>query len=325
MIFRDSDIPFIEDFDLDMVPRGSVQRFWLKIVTDGMGTPVCVPLLVARGQTDGKVLGITAAVHGNELNGIPVIQRLFATIDATQLTGTVIGVPVVNVPSYVRFMRRFPDETDLNQIMPGKADGNISQVYAARIISRIVRHFDYLLDLHTASVGRINSYYIRANMSDPTVSRMASLQNAEIVVHNLPSDGTLRGAAEEMGIPAITLEVGNPNVFQKGKIKEGLTGIRNLLLDFGFLPGEMEEHDTHNNTIFCSSSFWIYTHTGGVLQVHPGVTDYVKEGEVIATMRNIFGDVIKQYLAPRDGIVIGRSVHPVAQSGARILHLGVVG
>ena len=180
-----------------------------------MGQPVQVPIIVARGHQDGKVLGLTAAVHGNELNGIPVIQRIFGEIDINELKGVIVGVPVVNVPSLHRKKRRFIDGTDLNHIMPGKANGTVSQVYAHRVVTRIIHQFDYLIDLHTASFGRINSYYIRADMSDLVVNDMARLQNAQIIVHNPPSDGTLRGTANEMNIPAITLEVGNPNTFQK--------------------------------------------------------------------------------------------------------------
>ena len=154
------------------------------------------------------------------------------------------------------------------------------------------------------------------------VHKMALLQNAQIIVHNPPSDGTLRGTADEMGIPAITLEVGNPNTFQKGYIRDGLTGIHNLLGYLKMTDDEVEEHD--EETVHCKNSYWIYTDTGGILTVHPKVTEIVKKDEVIATLRNIFGDVIREYLAPEDGIVIGKSVSPINQTGGRILHLGII-
>ena len=213
----DKTTPVIKEFKIADMPKGAITRLWLHIVSNGIGVPIHIPIIVARGLEDGKIFGLTAAVHGNELNGIPVIQRLFKEIDVKTLRGTIVGVPVVNIPSLLRNKRRFIDGTDLNHIMPGKADGNVSQVYAWRIVHRIVKKFDYLMDLHTASNGRVNSYYIRADMEDETVRKMALLQNAQIIVHNPPSDGTLRGTADEMGIPAITLEVGNPNTFQKGR------------------------------------------------------------------------------------------------------------
>jgi predicted deacylase len=316
------DAKTIDRLDLDSIPAGAITRYFLNLVEDGMGTDIRVPLIVAKGINEGPVLGLTAAVHGNELNGIPVIQRLFKEIDVDQLRGTIIGVPIVNVPSYLRKKRRFLDGVDLNHIMPGKENGTVSQVYAWRVVNKLVKHFNYLLDLHTASNGRINSYYIRADMSNNIVRKMALLQNAQIIVHNPPSDGTLRGTACELDIPAITLEVGNPNLFQKGMIRDGLTGIHNLLGSLQMTDSEVEE--VSDATVICKRSYWIYSEVGGLIEVHPKVTQVVESGDLIATVRNIFGDVIKEYVAPEKGIVIGRSVSPVNQTGGRILHLGII-
>ncbi len=316
------DVIHIDKLALEDIDKGQKVHCYIDLVEDGMGLPVKVPLMVAKGLNDGPVLGLTAAVHGNELNGIPVIQRLFKEIQPNKLSGTIIGVPIVNVPSYLRKKRRFLDGVDLNHIMPGKKDGTVSQVYAWRVVDKLVRHFDYLVDLHTASNGRVNSYYIRADMKDETVRRMALLQNAQIIVHNPPSDGTLRGTAGELNIPAITLEVGNPNLFQKGMIRDGLTGIHNLLGYLKMTDSLVEE--ISDETIICDRSYWIYSDVGGLLTVHPNVTDIVHEGDVIATLRNIFGDIIKDYKAPEKGVVIGRSVSPVNQTGGRILHLGII-
>jgi len=312
----------VDTLDIQKAPKGEIMRYWVHLISDAMGNPVRVPVIVARGMKEGPVLGVTAAVHGNELNGIPAIQRLFNELDVNELRGTIVGVPVVNIPSFMRRKRRFNDGTDLNHIMPGKIDGNVSQVYAYRIIHRIIHQFEYLLDLHTASQGRINSYYVRADMSNPITAKMAELQSAQIVVDNPPSDGTLRGAAAELGISAITLEVGNPNRFQKGMIRSGLIGIHNVLAYLKMTDDEIQLEE--EPTVYCQNSKWIYTDTGGLLTVHPDVTDIVKEGELIATIRNVFGDVTQKYYAPNDGVVIGKSVSPVNQTGGRILHLGKV-
>ena len=312
----------INEIDLTNTPSGTLSRYWLDLVEDGMGVPIRLPLIIAKGKKEGPIVGLTAAIHGNELNGIPVIQRLFKEVDPSKLTGTIIGVPIVNVPSYLRKKRRFLDGVDLNHIMPGKEDGTVSQVYASRVVNKLVKHFDYLLDLHTASNGRINSYYIRADMNHDMVKKMALLQNAQIIVHNPPSDGTLRGTADELGIPAITLEVGNPNLFQKGMIRDGLTGIHNLLGYLKMTDSEVEE--ISDQTVLCKRSFWIYSDVGGLISVHPNVTDEVKKNDTIATVRNIFGDIITEYHSPEDGVVIGKSVSPVNQTGGRILHLGIL-
>jgi len=316
------DVQIVEAISPQEAPRGQITKYWLHLVTDGMGVPVHVPVIIAKGEQDGAVLGITAAVHGNELNGISVIQRLFRDMDVRELRGTIIGVPVVNIPSLLRNERSFIDGADLNQIMPGKADGNVSQVYAHRIVTRIVQYFDYLVDLHTGSFGRLNSYYVRADMDDDKTRQMALLQNAQIIVHNPPLDGTLRGAAASLGIHAITLEVGNPNTFQKRLIRSGVEGIHNLLVELDMYDDEIEP--PADEPIICKRSRWLYTDTGGILTVLPNVTDYVKQGDRIAIIRNIFGETMREYFTPEEGIVIGKSVDPINQTGGRILHLGVV-
>ncbi|TAK34958.1 MAG: succinylglutamate desuccinylase/aspartoacylase family protein [Saprospiraceae bacterium] len=316
-------VPVITTLPLNDIPACTIQRFYLHIVSDGMGLPVYLPVIIAKGNQPGEVLGLTAAVHGNELNGIPVIQRIFKEINVNNLKGTIVGVPIVNVPSLVRRTRRFIDGTDLNHIMPGQEYGNVSSIYAWRLMDRVVKHFNYLIDLHTASFGRINSYYIRADMQNPVTQMMATLQNPQIILHNPPSDGTLRGAAHALGIHAITLEVGNPYAFQRGMIRDGLTGIHNLLHYLGMIKSVIEQPDVQ--PILCKDSKWIYTRHGGLLTVLPDVATMVKKDQPIARIKDVFGDLRKEYYAPEDGIVIGKEVNPVNQTGGRMLHLGIVG
>ncbi len=317
-----NNIPFIEKININNTPECSINHYWLKIITDGLGNPIYLPVMVARGTQKTPVLGITAAVHGNELNGIPVIQRLFNEIDVNTLKGVIIAIPVVNIPSYIRKKRRFVDGVDLNHIMPGKANGNVSQVYAHRFIERVISKFEYLLDLHTASHGRVNSYYVRADLSEARTNDLAKLQNAQIIVHNPPKDGTLRGAAADMGIPAITLEVGNPSTFQKKMIKSGVEGIHNVLSYLQMTNDEPIKSDT--KTVICQKSYWLFTDTGGLLTVHVELRQLLQKGDLIATLRDVFGNTLKQYFAPENGIVIGKSISPVNQTGGRIIHLGIL-
>jgi len=303
----------------DTTPN-TIASYWLHIINNDLGEAVRIPILVARGRREGPVLGLTAAIHGNELNGIPVIQHLFENLDLDNLCGTIVGVLVVNVPGLERRQRVFNDGADLNRIAPGRADGNTSQLYIHRIIDRILSKFDYHIDLHTASAGRVNSYYIRADMADPETASLAKLQNAEIIVDNPPGDGTLRGAASDHGIKSITVELRDPGVFQGGVIRDSLVGIRNVIHHLKMLPGPLL--CPIKQTTLCSRSYWLYTDEGGILRVLPKITERVQKGQLVAEVRTIFGELTKQYFAPEDGIVVGRSVDPLNQTGSRILHLG---
>lgn len=311
----------IRHLDIGQAPKGTIKYFWLHIINNGIGEPVRIPVIVARGKKDGPTLGLTAAIHGNELNGIPVIQRLFRELDVEQLRGTVIGGLVMNVPGLLLEQRKFNDGTDLNRIAPGSKRGNLSEVYIYRVINKVLRPLNYLVDLHTASFGRVNSWYIRADMSTPATARMARLQNPDIILHNPPNDGTFRGAASDLGIHAITLELRDPHVFQAGVIEDALVGIRNILYDLDMLDGEILCPAV--STTLCERSYWIYTDEGGILEVLPKVRDMVKKDNPMAVVRNIFGKVSKTYLTPEDGIVIGKSISPINQTGSRILHLGI--
>ncbi len=311
----------ITELHVEQTPPGSIGEYWLHIINDGIGEPVRLPILVARGVEEGPVLGLTAAIHGNELNGIPVIQKLFRDIDVTRLSGTIVGVLVMNVPGLLLVQRKFNDGTDLNRIAPGKPDGDVSQVYIYRIVERILKNFDYLIDLHTASFGRINSWYIRADMSQETTSRMARLQNPEIILHNPANDGTFRGTASSMGIQAITLELKDPHVFQFDVVNDALIGVWNVIYDIGMMEGDI--YCPMEHTTLCEDSYWIYTDEGGILQVLPRIGDHIRKGELIAEVRTAFDKLVKQYHAPDHGVVIGKSVDPINQTGSRILHLGL--
>lgn len=322
MTASSTDIPTILSLAEIDQPVATIRRYWLRIISDGLGEPVRVPILVARGTHEGPTLGVTAAVHGDELNGIRVIQRLFGDLDVAELSGTIIGVLVVNIPAFLRQTRVYTDGADLNHVMPGKEDGRASEVYAFRLIDRIIRHFDYLLDLHTASRGRVNSYYVRADMSSEVTRQMAILQNPQLIVHNPPNDSTLRGSADALDIPAVTLEVGNPGVYQKKLIRSGIEGVHNAL---SYL--KMTQDDIiapASPPIICKRSYWIYTHTGGLLTVEVDLLQSVKKGDLIASQRDVFGTLKEQYLAPEDGVVIGKSTMPVNRSGGRVLHLGIL-
>jgi predicted deacylase len=305
----------IEEF-----PKGELSRLHVDLVANGLAQDILLPVLVARGKKDGPVFGLTAAVHGNELNGVRVIHDLMHHINPKRLRGTVVALAVVNTPGLHRHQREFVDGSDLNHIFPGKPDGNVAQVFAHRVLDRIISRFDYLVDLHTASFGRVNSVYVRADMTHPVTATMAYLQRPQIIVHNPPSDYTLRGAAMDIGIPAITLEIGDPQKFQASYVRSSRIGLRAVLAAAEMLSSKQPAEGPE--PIICERSAWMYTDRGGLLQVLPKPTERVAKGERVAVLRNGFGDVIREYAAPEDGIVIGKSVNPVGQTGARILHLG---
>lgn len=320
----------IEEIELEKIEPNSIMKYWLKMIDDGMSQPVCVPVIIAKGNNPSPVLGLIAALHGNELNGIKVIQDVIEKINVDSLNGTIIAIPGVNGISIPQHRRRFIDEEDLNRNFPGKEKGNRSQQYAWKINTKILSKIEYLVDMHTASFGRENTLYVRADLNDESIAQMASMQDADIILNNkgVPSTNeqiaatrTMRAEAMLKGIPAITIEYSNPQVYQPEIIKRGVRGIENLM---GWLQMTNQKHSHSAAPTICKKSYWIYVEEGGYLEVTVDLNQKIKQGELIAIMRNPFGDILHKYYCPEDGIVIGKSSNPINMNGGRILHLGII-
>jgi predicted deacylase len=329
--------------EIEAQAPGTRRRIWVELIEDALGQPVCAPVEIIRGRRPGPVLGLTAALHGDELNGIAALHRLLAAVDPEALCGSIAAVLVVNVPGYLAGRRRFVDGNDLNHVMPGKAEGKDADRYAYQLVERIASRFDALIDLHTASRGRINSLYVRADMSHPESAAMARRQGARIILNTVATPTTLRGVVAGQGGPAITLEIGDPGVWQASMIEAAVAGIWANLLGLGMLdedargparaPGPMTDpamtaagHPSPSAPpppIFCQRSYWLRADRGGLLRVLPALYERVVEGQPIAHLVDVFGRSLATYYAPEDGVVIGRSIHPAGRSGGRILHLGI--
>lgn len=310
-----------EDLNLETLDLGVVHRMHMHITDNSLGVPWRIPIIVINGVKKGPVVGFTAALHGNELNGILNIFKLIEEIDPQKLSGTLVLLPISNVPGYLMNQRAFSDGVDLNRIMPGKNKGSTSDLYAHQFTKKIIGKFDYLLDLHTASHGRVNSLYIRADLDVEETRILAYLQNPQIIVKKHDEDGTLRGWANDNGIHAITVEIGNANTFQTSLISETHGGILNTLRYLKMIDGDVE--DMIEDATVCDRSYWIYSDRGGIVDVFPKLADQVKKNQIIAKVYDVFGQVKEEIRADRPGVVIGKNVRPNCDAGTRILHLGV--
>ena len=310
-----------EELKISTFKKGEVHRLHIHLSDNSLGVPWRVPVILVRGINKGPVLCLTAALHGDEVNGISTIFKLIDEIDPQKLNGTLALVPISNVPGYLMNQRYFSDNVDLNRIMPGKPKGSNSNIYAHYFISKIVKKFNYLLDLHTASHGRVNSLYLRADLDNKECRTLAYLQNPQIIVKKYDEEGTLRAWANDHKIPAITIEIGNSNAFQHGLIDETLIGITNTMKYLEMIDGEVEDHVTQ--AYICDRSYWINSNQGGIVDVFPSLAAEVKKGEIIAKVFDVFGQVKEEIIANRSGVVIGKNIRPNCDAGTRILHLGV--
>lgn len=314
----------VRSLELDALPRGQRHDLALETVADGLARDILLPVVVVQGATPGPVLGLTAAIHGNELNGLPAIHRLLDGLDPRELTGTLVCVPVVNVPGYHAQRREFSDGVDLNRVFPGKEGGTQSQVFAARVADRLLTRLTHLVDLHTASFGRVNTLYARADLNVPEARELALCIEPQILLHNRGVDGTFRDAAMDLGVIAVTLEVGNPQRIQDDLVLFTVAGLTRVMSRLGMVDRDPVAAPP-GDPVVCGRSYWIHTDRGGILEVFPPLAARVRQGERVAQVRDVYGRLVREYFAPEDGIVIGKSTNPVNQTGSRILHLGILG
>ncbi len=311
--------------------KSGIHNYWLEMGNNTYGYPLLVPIIVIQGQFDGPTLGLTAAIHGNELNGIAIIHRLVDYIDTKVLRGRIIAVPGLNSVSIELDEREFIDKQDLNRNFPGKKNGNRSAQFVYNINEKILPFFDTQIDFHTASFGRINTMYVRADLTNNTIRALSKLQESDIILNSKEasvgsdsaSSRTMRAESALKDIPTITVEYGNPQVYQNEIIQRGLKGIINTL---GWLKmyGNIELQNIEDMATYCKKSYWIYMEEGGFLEVLVDLNQKLIKGEKIAIVRNAFGEIIKEYVAPEDGIVIGKSSNPANMNGGRIIHLGIL-
>ena len=308
-----------------------IHNYWLNMGSNTYGQPILIPVIVIQGKTNGPTLGLTAAIHGNELNGIAIIHELIPSVDTNILKGRIIAIPGINAMSLQMDERRFIDGEDLNRNFPGKEHGSESEQYVFKIKERILPAFDFNIDMHTASFGRVNSMYARADSVNDTILKLAELQNPDIILQSKgPSFGTaiststetLRAEVSQLGIPSITVEYGNPQVYQNDMIERGVKGIFNTLKWLNMYDGPIENGIVQPT--YCKKSYWIYLDEGGFLDVVVELNQRLKKGEKIAIVKNAFGEITKEYYAPEDGVVIGKSTNPSNMSGGRIIHLGIL-
>ncbi|KAF3384324.1 hypothetical protein F1880_001850 [Penicillium rolfsii] len=337
-----TEFQLLESLTIEQFTYDRVERRFLTIASNALG-PVRIPLIAYRSSTPGPVIGITSAIHGNEVNGVAVIQKFFDRLgkysdDSPLIAGTIIGIPVLNVPGFLDSVRSF-DGQDLNRLMPGKIDGAAPQQYAYRLFHDVIMKFDYVFDLHTASAGRQNSLYVRADMSHPEINQLAQRVGPQIIVHNSSPGGSLRGCAQSKGVKALTIEVRlieldhtdwKPEHLSKSVDRKDDLWNLQCLVALVKKPSTAEYQRTcppRQSSDMCSKResemfivYWVFSQTAGILQVYKKVADRVNKGELIAEIRSIFGMVIEQiFCSTEDSVVVGIEANPVAKSGNRIV------
>jgi len=280
-----------------------------------------MPVFVARGHAPGKMLCITAGVHGDELNGVEVARRAFARVDPETLRGTLVALPAINAEGVRTGSRYLPDRRDLNRAFPGRSGGSVAALIANEVFSEVLRHCDAVVDLHTASNNRTNLPQIRADIADPAIRELAIHFGIGIVVAGKGPEGSLRREVARAGIPAIIYEAGEPDRFQVQEIDRGVEGVENVMAYLGMI--DRAEQEVPEARVYPKSK-WVRAARGegGFFFPSAALGDVVEAGDVLGTVVDPLTDESFEVIAPFAGEVLGMAVPQPVLSGYALFHIG---
>ena len=304
----------------DEIAPGASKRLSWSATELFEGVPVSSPVLVVNGKLAGPTLCLTAAVHGDELNGIEMIRRVMHELNPQRLSGAVIGVPIVNLQGFRRASRYLPDRRDLNRYFPGNPRGSAAARIAHSFFTDVVLHCDALVDLHTGSFERSNLPQLRADLRDPDIVTLTQGFGATVILHSAPAEGKLRYAATTAGVPAVTLEAGGPSQLGLKEVKHGVKGIETLLNTLDMVRKMRLWGDPE--PVYYRST-WVRANRGGILLADVSLGSTVREGDLLGTITDPMNNASSQLFSPFSGRIIGMARNQVVMPGFAAFHVGI--
>ena len=311
----------IDDWEGQRVEPGASRDLKITVGESYSGMSIRIPLHVRRGEREGPVVFVTAALHGNEINGTGAIRSLVQDETLQLKSGAVILVPVINLLGFERHSRYLPDRRDLNRCFPGSSRGRLASRMARTIFDEIVRRSDYGIDLHTAAVRRTNFPNVRGDLKNPQVKWLAEVFGCEIILTGSGPKGSLRREARKSGCPTIILEAGEVWKVQPTLVECSTRGVKNTLIALGMIEGE---HEAPPYQIVVEKTRWVRADYGGFLQFHVAPGDLVSQDQPLASNTSLLGRERNVLTAPFDGVVLGMTTLPAVSPGEPVCHLGAV-
>ena len=284
---------------------------------------ISMPIHVINGNKAGARVFISAAMHGNEINGVEIIHRLLKAEEIKNIRGTLIVIPVLNVYGFIAQSRYLPDRRDLNRSFPGSRRGSMASRLAHLFMEEVVKKCTHGIDLHTGAIGRTNLPQIRAELDlSMEIKKMACAFGAPVVMNTKKLlDGSLRQAASKQNVPILLYEAGEALRFDELSIKTGVAGIINVLQFLGMLSSEGSHCDISKKPLLAKSSNWVRAPKSGILRAVAEIGSHIEEGEVIGIVSDPFGDNEEKILASACGIIIGRTKLPLVYEGEALFHI----
>ena len=279
-----------------------------------------MPLHVVHGRRNGPVLFISAAIHGDELNGIEVIRRVLAHKSIAKIAGTLIAIPVVNSYGLIQQSRYLPDRRDLNRSFPGSQKGSLAARLAHLFVEEVVSKCTHGIDLHTGAVHRSNLPQIRADLDDDETRKLAESFGVPVLLNASLRDGSLRGACKEYGIPVLLYEAGEALRYDESSSRAGVTGVMNVMRTLGMLPASRRKGRAYEPYI-ARKSVWVRATESGMMRMIVSQGEHVAKGELLGYIDDPYSGGQHAVNATHEGVVIGRLELPMVHEGDAVVHI----
>jgi predicted deacylase len=302
------------------VASGTRQTVSLPVARLYTHTPLTMTFEVINGREDGPCLFVSAAIHGDELNGVVIIRRLLRKKELTRLKGALIAVPVVNLFGFLNQSRYLPDRRDLNRAFPGSKTGSLASQLAHLFTEQIVEKSTYGIDLHTGSNYRSNLPQIRAQLDDEETARIARVFGAPVLINSNLRDGSLRQSVLEHNIPMLLYESGEALRLDEISIRVGVNGVMRVMREIGMLPKRARSKPSYE-PFLARTSRWVRAPMSGMFRTRQKLGGIVKKGERLGSVVDPFGTEDNVVYAPVDGLIIGMLNNPLVHRGDAIIHL----
>jgi uncharacterized protein len=311
------------DFEIAETKIKAGTREVVRLPLPGMytHTPLWMPIHVAHGKKDGPTIFISAAIHGDEINGVEIIRRVLSLSSLKRLSGTILAVPIVNVLGFNNHSRYLPDRRDLNRSFPGRELGTLAGRMANTFMSQVVMRSDLGIDLHTAAIHRDNFPQIRADLNNEKIAPLAKAFGTPVLLHSAAPEGTLRAAAAHESVSVMVYESGEALRFDEVSIRVGVSGIINVLRQLGMLPIPKKTKPPRLAALLRSSA-WVRAPQSGILRAQIKLGGMVSKGEQLGIIADPTGHMDEPIIAPFDGIIIGRTNIPLVYEGEALYHIG---
>jgi predicted deacylase len=278
-----------------------------------------MPIKVINGTQDGPCLLIFSGLKGTELNGLEISNRIISSITPSQISGTIIAIPVMNVYGLTHYPAKLPTSDDLTRCFPGDEKGSYGERIAHLVTQEILKKADYCIELQTGKLNHNILPQVYCNINDKRTKELAKAFESPVITNVQTENNTLRQTTEELQIPLLVYQAGEAMRFDENAITLGVNGVKNVMRAIDMLVKEPSEKV---DSIFSREEDWIVAHKGGIL--HPSVFlgDKIQKGEKIGTISDPFGaNTVEPITSPLNGIVVGVNTSPLIHEGLQIFKI----